>query len=115
VRVPSDPSGRCPTHIELKTLDATANPYLALGAVIAAGLDGICQNLDLGDPVTVDPGHLSTTELQQQGITRLPSSLAESLGHLRQDSVLLDALGADYAGFTWPCATPSQKCCINWI
>jgi glutamine synthetase len=97
VRVPSDPSGRCPTHIELKTLDATANPYLALGAVIAAGLDGICQNLDLGDPVTVDPGHLSTTELQQQGITRLPSSLAESLGHLRQDSVLLDALGADYA------------------
>jgi glutamine synthetase len=97
VRVPSNPGTPSPTHIELKTVDASANPYLALGAVMAAGLEGIRQRLTLGDPVLTDPGHLSAEERQANGIDRLPENLAEAIAHLRQDTLLLDALGAELA------------------
>jgi len=78
-------------------VDATANPYLALGATIAAGLDGIRQGLELGMPVSVDPGTMTDAERQGANIERLPSTLAESIEQLRNDSVLLDALGEDLA------------------
>ncbi len=91
VRVPSNPSG-CPTHFELKTVDASANPYLALGAVIAAGLDGVQRSLSAPNPVTVDPGSLSPEELSSQGIERLPSNLGETIAHLQKNDVLLQAL-----------------------
>lgn len=97
VRVPSNPTPPSPTHLELKTVDASANPYLALGATIAAGLDGIRQNLDLGESVAIDPGNLSEAERQQRGIDRLPQNLGESIAHLSQNTVLLDALGTSLA------------------
>ncbi|MBD2103518.1 glutamine synthetase family protein [Leptolyngbya sp. FACHB-261] len=92
VRVPGGPGGSGSTHFELKTADATANPYLALGAVIAAGLDGIRRNLNPGEPVTVDPGHLSPEQRQAQQIAPLPTNLGEAIEHLRQDEVLQGAL-----------------------
>lgn len=97
VRVPSNSSLPSPTHIELKTVDATANPYLALGAVIAAGLDGIQQGLDPGEPISFDPGHLPESERQQRHIERLPQTLGEAIEHLNQDQILLTALGSDLA------------------
>jgi glutamine synthetase len=97
LRVPSDPSHGSPTHIELKTLDATANPYLALGAILAAGLDGITRALDLPEGITVDPGLLTPEAQAQYRVERLPASLAEALSHLRQDQVLLNALGSELA------------------
>jgi glutamine synthetase len=97
VRVPSNPEPPSPTHIELKTIDATANPYLALGAVIAAGLDGIQQGLDPGESVAVDPGLLSESECQAQSIDRLPQNLGEAIEQLRQDQTLLNALGPELA------------------
>jgi glutamine synthetase len=96
VRVPSNPVG-APTHIELKTVDASANPYLALGLVIAAGLDGIRQGLAPGEPVTVDPGYLPEHDRQSGQIDRLPTNLGEAIAHLSQNQLLLDALGADLA------------------
>lgn len=97
VRVPSNPVLPSPTHIELKTVDASANPYLALGCVIAAGLDGIARMLDPGEPVAIDPGHLPEKERQQQGIDRLPENLGEAIVHLSQNETLLTALGSDLA------------------
>lgn len=97
VRIPSDSVAPTPTHLELKTVDASANPYLALGAVIAAGLDGIEQQLNPGEPVDVDPGYLSDAEQAQRGIQRLPSNLGEAIAHLRQCPLLLDALSAELA------------------
>jgi glutamine synthetase len=97
LRVPSDPAHASPTHIELKTLDATANPYLALGAILAAGLDGITRKLELPEGITVDPSLLSAGAQAQSRVERLPTSLAEALSHLRQDSVLLNALGPKLA------------------
>ncbi|WP_013320759.1 glutamine synthetase family protein [Gloeothece verrucosa] len=97
IRVPTNPEPPSPTHIEFKTFDATANPYLALGAVIVAGLDGINRSLPLVDPVAVDPGTLTDQELQEKAIQRLPSNLGEAIQQLEKDQVLLAALGADLA------------------
>ena len=94
LRVPSNPVG-CPTHIELKTVDASANPYLALGAAIAAGLDGVNRSLEAPNPVTVDPGNLSDEELSNQGIDRLPSNLGEAIACLQENDVLLQALNSE--------------------
>ncbi len=97
LRVPSNPCLPTPTHIELKTIDASANPYLALGAVILAGLDGIRQQRHLGSPVATDPGHLPLAVREQQGIDRLPTQLGEAIAHLKQNSLLLEGLGAELA------------------
>ena len=94
VRIPSNPSG-CPTHFELKTVDASANPYLALGSVISAGLDGVQTSIEVPNPVTVDPGNLSAEERTAQGIERLPSNLGEAIAHLQQNNVLIQALNPE--------------------
>ena len=86
------------TRFELKTADASANPYLALGALIAAGLDGIRRSLSLPAEVTTDPGHLSEEERATQHIRPLPTGLGEAITALEQDTALLDALGAERAG-----------------
>ncbi len=92
VRVPSNPALGGSTNFELKTVDASANPYIALGAVIAAGLDGIKRNLKPPSPISVDPGNLSIEERSLQGIEALPENLGEAIEKLQQNDVLLDAL-----------------------
>ncbi len=93
IRIPTNPASPSPTHVELKTMDATANPYLAMGAVIAAGLDGLQTHRSLSEPVQCDPGTLSEGERRKRGIQRLPETLGVSIEHLTQDAVLLAALG----------------------
>lgn len=95
IRVPSLFKGREATSInlELKPSDHSGNPYLAIGALIAAGLDGLHNQIDPGESVDVDPADLSDKERERRGIERLPASLDEALDALEQDQVLLDALG----------------------
>jgi len=81
------------TNVELKSSDSSANPYLALGGVIAAGLDGIERRLTLPPPVTVDPYNLSDKERQAIGADRLPQSLKEAIANLERDATLTEALG----------------------
>ncbi|NEQ30688.1 MAG: glutamine synthetase [Leptolyngbya sp. SIO4C5] len=97
VRIPTNPSSPSPTHIELKIVDGAANPYLALGAVIAAGLDGVRQKLSPSDPVDIDPGLMSEAEQMQRGIDRLPTSLKLAMEQFQQDTVLTEALGQPLA------------------
>jgi glutamine synthetase len=95
VRVASPFKGRVEgtTNIEIKGVDGSANPYLALGAILAAGLDGVHRGLDPGEPVSLNPHDLDDAERQNRGIRRYPTSLSEALDNLEQDQVLLDALG----------------------
>jgi glutamine synthetase len=95
VRVLAEAGGA--TRFELKTVDASANPYLAVGAVLAAGLHGIATAQRLGVPVQVDPGTLPADERQRLGIGRLPHDLGEALAALDDDPVLRDALGEELA------------------
>jgi glutamine synthetase len=99
VRVPSRywDDEAASTNLELKASDASANPYIALGGVIAAALDGIDRQLDPGDPVNEDPGNLSDAEREQRGIRRFPLSATEALDELERDAVLTAALGEGLA------------------
>ncbi|MEV0584879.1 glutamine synthetase family protein [Nonomuraea sp. NPDC050310] len=74
-------------NLELKPSDSSANPYLSLGAVIHAGLDGIRRRLDPGEAATVDPDTVPGR------YPRLPASLPEALDALEADEVLMAALG----------------------
>jgi glutamine synthetase len=95
IRIPSLFWGReaKAANLELKCSDHSGNPYLVLGALIAAGLDGIEQSIDPGEPQEIDPGNYSDEERKHRGIRRLPTSLDEALDELERDQVLLDALG----------------------
>jgi glutamine synthetase len=88
---PIGPAGS--VNLELKPSDSSGNPYLALGAFIHAGLDGIRRRLDPGAPLSVDPASLSPAERARQSVSRLPSSLPEALDALEADAMLMEALG----------------------
>ena len=81
------------TNVEIKACDSSSNPYLALGGVIAAGLDGIERRLELPPSVTVDPHGLTEEERARLGADRYPLSLPEALAALQTDQVLTEALG----------------------
>jgi glutamine synthetase len=95
VRIASPVAGAesATANVELKPMDVTANPYLALAAVLAAGMDGMDRNLDPGEPASVDPATLSDEERASKGIYPLPASLDEALDALERDGVLIEALG----------------------
>jgi glutamine synthetase len=99
IRVPSQRRGleMESTNLELKPSDSSSNPYLALGALLAAGLDGIDGARDPGEPTLVDPDALSDAERARRGIRRLPTSLGEALDALERDEVLRGALGETLA------------------
>ncbi len=80
-----------------KPSDPSSNPYLSLGALLAAGLDGIQNKRDPGEPTLVDPDTLSDDERRRRGIRRLPTSLGEALDALERDDILRAALGETLA------------------
>ncbi|HYV81119.1 MAG TPA: glutamine synthetase family protein [Streptosporangiaceae bacterium] len=86
-----DPAGS--VNLELKPSDSSGNPYLALGACIHAGLDGIRRKLDPGEAVNVDPATLTADQRRAVGAHRLPASLAEALDALEADELLMESLG----------------------
>src|SRR5205823_923419 len=81
------------TNAELKAADASSNPYLAVGGLIAAGLDGLARELEPPEPVEVDPATIDEGEREARGIVRLPATQAEALDALAADGVLTRALG----------------------
>jgi glutamine synthetase len=81
-------------NLEIKCVDLTANPYLLLAALLAAGFDGVSAQATLPEPVDVDPAALSTDQLDRRDIRRLPTSLRESTAALAADPVLRAALGS---------------------
>jgi glutamine synthetase len=80
-------------NLEVKPVDLAANPYLALGSLIAAGLDGLTSSAALPEETTGDPAHLGAAEAETRGVRRLPTSLAESVAEFRKDTQLRAALG----------------------
>ena len=81
------------TNAELKACDSTCNPYLALGGLLAAGLDGLERGLEPPEPVAVDPATIPEEERARRGIVRLPATQQEALDALASDELLTGALG----------------------
>jgi glutamine synthetase len=96
VRVPA-PRGKS-TRIELRSPDPTCNPYLTFAAVLAAGLDGIKQEME--PPASVDANifRMTADERAAAGIPTLPGDLEEANRCLLADEVLCAALGPHIAG-----------------
>ncbi|MEU0177954.1 glutamine synthetase family protein [Streptomyces massasporeus] len=80
-------------NLEIKPVDLAANPYLAIGALVAAGLDGLTSSAVLPDETTGDPAHLGEAEAAARGVRRLPESLERAVEAFRDDEALRTALG----------------------
>ncbi|WP_336036712.1 type I glutamate--ammonia ligase [Halobacterium yunchengense] len=91
IRVP-DAAG-VSARFEIRSPDPSCNPYLALAAVIAAGLDGIASDADPGDAVREDIYEFDEEKRAEYGIDTLPGSLGEAVTALENDEVVRDALG----------------------
>jgi glutamine synthetase len=89
----STPSTAGAANIEVKPIDGTANPYLAMGAVLSAGLDGIENDLRLPPPTEEDPTSLPPEVVRERGVERLPASLPEAVERFADSSVLRAAMG----------------------
>ncbi len=80
-------------NVEVKPVDGTANPYLAIGALLAAGLSGLDADDDLPPSTEEDPAGLSDDVKAARGIERLPASLPEAVDRLAESSMLRAAMG----------------------
>ena len=81
------------TRVELRMPDPSCNPYLAFAAMLEAGLDGMKNKIDPGEPTEIDVFGKSIEELKTLGIDVLPSSLWEAYHALEQDDVVKSTLG----------------------
>jgi glutamine synthetase len=72
-------------HLEYRGADATSNPYIALGAIVRAGLEGVRAQLPAPAILNRDPAQLDAEEAERFGVGALPQTLAESLRALADD------------------------------
>ncbi len=85
-------------NVELKVSDASANPYLALAAVIAAGVAGLRDGADPSEPIQTDPGGWSEPDRAARGLAHLPATPAEQEAALTGSTRLTAVLGEQLLG-----------------
>ena len=81
------------TRVELRSPDPSANPYLALAVMLAAGLDGVVTKADWREPVNENIWEMSHRERRRLRIDDLPHDLNEAIDELEKDQVITAALG----------------------
>lgn len=83
------------TRTELRNVDATANPYLALAAILAAGMDGLknIKEEELVPPVYDNIFSLTREQREAQGIPNLPENLKDAVKEMTRDSLIYQMLG----------------------
>jgi len=92
VRIPGVGSRR---RIEYRSPDNTAQPFLLMCALLAAGLDGIKRQIDPGPEFAGDVGHMTAQQITEHHIRFLPRTLPEALDALEQDELVCAALGPE--------------------
>jgi len=94
VRVPMyKPNKGQSTRIELRTIDAACNPYLAFAVVLAAGMKGLAEQYDLPREAEDDVWSLTERERQALGLEQLPKSLYDAIGVAERSELLAETLG----------------------
>ena len=81
------------TRIELRCPDPSCNPYLAFATMLAAGIDGIENELPLPEPVEENLYHFTDEDLKRRGIPTLPATLGEAVAEMEADPIVREALG----------------------
>ncbi|MBD8520125.1 type I glutamate--ammonia ligase [Lysinibacillus sp. FSL R7-0073] len=98
IRIPS--ARGLSTRVEVRSVDPSANPYLAMAVILEAGLEGIRQNLTPPAAINRNIYVMSEEERQANGIENLPAALDDALTLLAKDQVAQAALGEHiYANF----------------
>lgn len=98
IRIPE--SRGLSTRIELRSVDPAANPYLAMAAILSAGLEGVREQLAAPAPIDRNIYAMSTAERKAAGIDDLPGSLDEAVSYLHEDMTVRQALGTHiYSNF----------------
>jgi glutamine synthetase len=91
------------SRVECRAADSACNPYLAAAMLLAAGLEGISEGLDPGEPNLVNAYQLSEEELSKRGITTLPRTFSEAIEAFAADplsrQVFGDAMASAYVAF----------------
>jgi glutamine synthetase len=90
IRVPMG-GGRC----ESRNADSSCNPYLAAALVLAAGLEGVREKLDPGEPHHENLYELSPSQLEKIGVQELPRTLAEAVDAFEADPFVERVLGTE--------------------
>jgi glutamine synthetase len=90
VRIPGVGKRR---HLEFRSPDNSAQPYLLLAGLLGAGADGIRRQITPPPPFQGDIAHLTEEEVERYGIGYLPRTLSEALTALEQDEVVAAAVG----------------------
>ncbi len=94
IRVPMYKPGKPQaTRMEFRCPDPACNPYLAFAVMLAAGLRGIKEKLELDDPIEEDIFEMSDAERRKRGIDSLPGSLGEAVALAENSTFLKEALG----------------------
>ena len=88
-----------PGRIENRTVDGAVNPYLAASVTLAAGLDGIENELPAGTRNDRNLYEVPREQLRAEGIDLLPENLSDAIDSLEQDPVVLGALGSPYGEY----------------
>ncbi|MDD2980633.1 MAG: type I glutamate--ammonia ligase [Hespellia sp.] len=96
IRIPG--AGGEGTRVELRSPDTTANPYLSLAVCLAAGLEGIKNQIAPPDSVDMNCFQLSEEDRESRGIEPLPSNLLEATNELEKDEFIQKILGKDLSG-----------------
>ncbi|TXK85370.1 type I glutamate--ammonia ligase [Paenibacillus sp. N3.4] len=91
IRIPA--SRGLSTRVEVRNPDPAANPYLALAVMLAAGLDGIKNKMQLPPPTDRNIYVMTEEERENQGIPSLPANLKQALDEMLRDDVVCDVLG----------------------
>lgn len=91
IRIPA--SRGLSTRVELRSVDPSTNPYLALSTLLAAGLDGIASDIELPAPIDRNIYIMDAEDREANGIYDLPKNLAEAVEELKNNPLILDALG----------------------
>jgi glutamine synthetase len=81
------------TRIEVRTLDAACNPYLAFAVILAAGMKGIEEGYELPREAEDDVWALTERERKSLGIDPLPENLDEAIGMAEDSELLAETLG----------------------
>ncbi len=81
------------TRTEIRSVDTTANPYLAIAVILASGLDAIEKNLPLIAPINENLFELTKEQREQLGVKNLPDNLKEAIDLLAEDKLIKEALG----------------------
>jgi glutamine synthetase len=93
IRVPNFGGRKSAARCEIRCPDGAGNPYLQFAVLLSAGLDGIRNKTDPGDPVELNVYHMSYDERKQRGIVSLPESLKEALDEFETSDLMKETLG----------------------